>query len=153
MTNRKQIISRAIGVFAALIGIAIGADILLPPAKFAVEKVHQGTFQEDSIFYSVPNSGGDMDSCKVTPESKSRFGLGSAVLITRSRILGRCSLSPLPEDWWTQLPASDEVLVANRSINIGGRTIEAPAIFLLGVCRIMITAPTAGKSYKINISF
>ena len=23
----------------------------------------------------------------------------------------------------------------------------------LGVCRIMITAPTAGKSYKINISF
>lgn len=151
MTNRKQIILRAIGVFAALIGFAIGADILLPPAKFAVEKVHQGTFQEDSIFYSVPNSGGDMDSCKVTPESKSRFGLGSAVLITRTRILGRCSLSPLPEDWWTQLPASDDVLVANRSINIGGRTIEAPAIFLLGNARIITHMNNYGHSIDLKI--
>jgi hypothetical protein len=131
MTNRKQIILRAIGIFAALIGFAIGADILLPPAEFAVEKVHPGTFQEDRIFYGVPYTGGGMDSCKVTSGSKSRFGPGSAVLITRSRILGRCSLSLLPENWGLQLPATDDILAKNRSINIGGHTISAPALFFL----------------------
>lgn len=114
-----------------LIGFAIGADILLPPEEFSVEKVHRGTFQEDTIFYIVPDTGGGMDSCKVTSESKSRFGVGSAVLITRSRIFGRCSLSILPENWGPQLPASDDILANNRSVNVGGYTITAPALFFL----------------------
>ena len=38
--------------------------------------------------------------------------------------------------------------------NAGAPIIKkAENILQLGVCRIMITAPTAGKSYKINISF
>jgi hypothetical protein len=152
MTNRKQIILRAIGIFAVLIGFAIGADILLPPAEFAVEKVNPGTFQEDRIFYGVPYTGGGMDSCKVTSGSKSRFGPGSAVLITRSRILGRCSLSPLPEHWGLQLPASDDILAKNRSINIGGHTISAPAlIFLSSTTNTEITTHINNYGHEIQI--
>jgi hypothetical protein len=85
--------------FAGFIGLIVVADFLLPPAQFGVKKVFPGTFKDGRIFYAVPYSGGEIDSCEVAPGSVADYELGSAVLIIRTRILGRCSLSPMPKNW------------------------------------------------------
>jgi hypothetical protein len=87
-----------VAYIAGLAGFVVVADGLIPPVQYG-EKVLPRTFQHGRVVYGIPYSGGDMGSCKVTPGSEAVYPLGSGVLISRTRIFGRCTLSVLPGNW------------------------------------------------------
>lgn len=80
-------------------GLVWLADAKLPPESFH-ERVLPRTFQNGEVFYIVPCTGGGVDSCPVA--SASAYQLGDAILIRRTRVLGRCTVHPLPEGWQAQ---------------------------------------------------
>lgn len=87
-----------VAYIAGLAGFVVVADGFIPPMQYG-EKVLPRTFQHGRVVYGIPYSGGDMGSCAVEPGSEDVYPLGSGVLIFRTRIFGRCSLSVLPESW------------------------------------------------------
>jgi hypothetical protein len=84
---------------AVLVCLALVADARLPPAEFELRNVHAQSFEGDRVFYVAPYSGGELASCDVAPGSKVHYPLGSDILITKTRVLGRCALAPLPKNW------------------------------------------------------
>lgn len=91
----KTVLRMLIGL-AVVTGLVWLADAHLPPEGFA-ERVLPRTFQNGEVFYIVPCTGGGVDSCDVA--SASDYKPGDAILILRTRILGRCTIVPLPEGW------------------------------------------------------
>jgi hypothetical protein len=79
-----------------VIGLVWMADVTLPPESFH-ERVLPRTFQNGDVFYIVPCTAGGIDSCAVG--STSDYQPGDDILILRTRILGRCTVVPLPADW------------------------------------------------------
>jgi hypothetical protein len=89
----------ALQILSGLIVMAGGvwlADATLAPQTFH-ERVLPRTFQNGDVFYIVPCTGGGVDSCAVG--TTSYYQLGDDILILRTRILGRCTVVPLPADW------------------------------------------------------
>jgi hypothetical protein len=82
-----------------LVCLAWVADARLPAAEFELRNVHAKSFEGDRVFYVVPYSGGELASCDVAPGSKVNYPLGSDILIIKTRVLGRCTLAPLPKNW------------------------------------------------------
>jgi hypothetical protein len=87
--------------FAVSIGLVFWLDSTLLPDEYSVEGVRPETFKDGKIVFFIPYSGGDQGSCKVDSGAPSIYPLGSKVLVSQSRILGKCVLSPLPDGWKT----------------------------------------------------
>lgn len=83
---------------AIFCGFVIFIDTLLP-AKEGSFIVVPHRLQGAIIIYPVPYSGGDMASCFKTPGIEQDYKEGSILLLKKSRILGFCSLSSLPNHW------------------------------------------------------
>ena len=81
------------------------ADGFIPPYEYDVQKVTDRTFRDGRVIYLIAYSGGDIGSCRIPPEAEKIYPLGSSLLIHKTRILGKCTVAPLPEGW--TLPAFD----------------------------------------------
>jgi len=92
-TTKKRLIKVAL-----LCALVIVIDSILPAMEdslVASPESTQGVF----INYFVPYSGGEMSWCLKTPWVSSDYKEGSILLLKKSRILGVCSVSSLPQNW------------------------------------------------------
>lgn len=96
MHRRTKIALRTFAGLTLAMGLIWLADATLPPESFH-ERVLPRTFQNGEVFFIVPCTGGGVDSCAVAPPAA--YQPGDAILILRTRILGRCTVVPLPEGW------------------------------------------------------
>uniref|UniRef100_UPI003918DCBD hypothetical protein n=1 Tax=Hylemonella sp. TaxID=2066020 RepID=UPI003918DCBD len=89
----------ACGTVAGLVlvlALILWADATLPPEQFP-ERVLPRTFQNGEVFFIVPCTGGGIASCALSEPPS--YPPGTSILITRTSILGRCTVAPLPEGW------------------------------------------------------
>lgn len=96
MQRHIRIALRTLAALALAVGLMLFADATLPTESFH-ERVLPRTFQNGEVFYIVPCTGGGVDSCAVAPTAS--YQPGESILILRTRILGRCTVVPLPEGW------------------------------------------------------
>ncbi|MDO7926262.1 hypothetical protein Q6A51_05685 [Pseudomonas sp. KFB-139] len=91
--------SYAMLFFGASSGLFFLLDALLPPDEYSVENVVPRTFQDGKVVFLIPYSGGDIGTCEVSSDAPSTYPLGSKILVSKSQVLGRCILTPLPDGW------------------------------------------------------
>ena len=81
-----------LGVIGTIAVLTLAADRTLPP-ELIEQRVYPHTIQGNKAVYVTCCTGGGTGSCKL--QSPPPSDLGNAILIRRSRLLGRCTVEPL----------------------------------------------------------
>jgi len=80
------------------IGIVYATDLWAPSYQYK-GVIHPAAHRDGYVSYIFPGTGGGIGTCQFAPEVASRFSVGSKVLIKKSVLFGRCTLSELPKGW------------------------------------------------------